>query len=109
MVWLGALGPDPLGGDLGQALGPTFAPVFGALGKSAAIWFMMFNMFHGTMQPLAGAARTLSQIAEDGLAPRFLAWRLRRTDVPWAATLATAGLAIVFLLIWILAASRTWR
>ena len=28
---------------------------------------MIFNMFHGTVQPLAGAARTLMQLAEDGL------------------------------------------
>ena len=110
VVWLGALGADALGGDLAQALGPTFAPLFGALGKSAAVWFVMFSMFHGTIQPLAGAARTLSQIAEDGLAPRFLAWRMRRTDVPWAATLVTAGFAIVFLLIgdpvWLIAAAN---
>ena len=76
VVWLGALGPEALGRDLGEVLGPTFAPVFGALAKSAAIGFMMFNMFHGTMQPLAGAARTLSQLSEDGLAPRFLSRRL---------------------------------
>ena len=41
-------GPDLLGGDLGQVLGPTFAPLFGALGKAVAMWFMMLNMFHGT-------------------------------------------------------------
>ena len=32
---------------------------------------MMLNMFHGTLQPLAGAARTLSQLADDGLLPAF--------------------------------------
>ena len=110
VIWLGALGADPLGGDLGQALGPVFAPVFGALGKSAAMAFMMLNMFHGTLQPLAGAARALSQISEDGLAPRFLALRLRGTDVPWVATMLTAGFAIVFLLIgdpvWLIAAAN---
>ncbi|WP_199541423.1 ATP-binding protein [Paraburkholderia kururiensis] len=109
LVWLGTLGPQPLGGDLGQVLGPTFAPVFGALAKSAAIWFMMFNMFHGTMQPLAGAARTLSQLADDGLAPRFLSTR-NCNDVPVNATLVTAGFAIGFLLIgdpiWLVAAAN---
>lgn len=109
VVWLGTLGPGPLGQDLGQVLGPTFAPVFGALAKSAAIWFMMFNMFHGTMQPLAGAARTLSQLADDGLAPRVLGYRSRR-DVPVVATLVTAALALVFLLIgdpiWLVAAAN---
>ncbi|MBI0328466.1 ATP-binding protein [Burkholderia plantarii] len=109
LVWLGTLGAWPLGGDLGQALGPTFAPVFGALAKPAALWFMMFNMFHGTIQPLAGAARTLSQIADDGFAPRWLSVRNRR-DVPVHATLATAGFAVVFLLIgdpiWLVAAAN---
>ncbi|MGA3302663.1 MAG: amino acid permease [Methylovirgula sp.] len=109
VVWLGALGPAALGKDLLEVLGPTFAPLLGSAAKSAAIGFMMFNMFHGTLQPLAGAARTLAQISEDGLAPRFLAWRLL-SDAPWAATLLTAGFAILFLLvgdpIWIIAAAN---
>jgi signal transduction histidine kinase/CheY-like chemotaxis protein/L-asparagine transporter-like permease/HPt (histidine-containing phosphotransfer) domain-containing protein len=109
LVWLGTLGPQPLGDDLGQVLGPTFAPVFGAFAKSAAIGFMMFNMFHGTIQPLAGAARTLSQLADDGLAPAALAAR-NRAGVPYVATLATALAAIVFLLIgdpiWLVAAAN---
>jgi diguanylate cyclase (GGDEF)-like protein len=70
---------------------------------------MMFNMFHGTLQPLAGAARTLSQLAEDGLLPRVLAHRLRN-DVPWVATVCTSGMSIVFLLIgdptWVVAAAN---
>jgi signal transduction histidine kinase/L-asparagine transporter-like permease/response regulator of citrate/malate metabolism len=109
LVWLATLGPNRLGEDLGQVLGPTFAPVFGAMAKSAAMWFMMFNMFHGTIQPLAGASRTLSQLADDGLAPRCLSWRTGN-DVPLVATLATAGFAIVFLLIgdpiWLVAAAN---
>ncbi|WP_345817290.1 amino acid permease (plasmid) [Paraburkholderia sp. PREW-6R] len=109
LIWLGTLGAKPLGDDLGQVLGPTFAPVFGAMAKSVAMWFMMFNMFHGTIQPLAGAARTLSQLADDGLAPRCLSWRTR-SDVPLVATLATAAFAIVFLLIgdpiWLVAAAN---
>ncbi len=52
VVWLGVLGPEPLGHDLAIVLGPTFAPLLGSFGKAAAIWFMMFNMFHGTLQPL---------------------------------------------------------
>lgn len=90
VVWLGVLGPEPLGTDLAMALGPTFAPLLGGFGKAAAIWFIMFNMFHGTLQPLAGAARTLAQLSEDGLLPRFLASRTS-TDCPWAATLLTAA------------------
>lgn len=109
VIWLGMLGTTPLEGDLSQTLGPTFAPLFGNLARSAAIWFMMFNMFHGTIQPLAGAARTLSQLAEDGLLPRVLA-RRSRTDTPWVATVFTAGMAIVFLLIgdptWLIAAAN---
>ncbi len=109
IVWLGVLGIKPLEGDLAQTLGPTFAPLFGNLARSAAIWFMMFNMFHGTIQPLAGASRTLSQLAEDGLLPSILALR-SRTDTPWVATILTATLAIVFLLIgdptWLIAAAN---
>ena len=109
VVWLGVLGPEQLGKDLALVLGPTFAPLLGSFGKAAAVWFIMLNMFHGTMQPLAGAARTLSQLSEDGLLPRFLAWR-SSTDCPWAATLLTAGMAIVFLMLgvplWIIAAAN---
>ena len=109
VVWLGVLGPEPLGHDLALVLGPTFAPLFGSAAKGAAIWFMTLNMFHGTIAPLAGAARTLSQLSEDGLLPRFLAQR-DRADAPLAATLLTAGMAIIFLLlgdpIWIIAAAN---
>ena len=109
LVWLGVLGPAQLGKDLALVLGPTFAPLLGSFGKAAAVWFIILNMFHGTMQPLAGAARTLSQLSEDGLLPRFLAWR-SRTDCPWAATLLTAGMAIIFLMmgvpIWMIAAAN---
>jgi len=110
VVWLGVLGPQALGQDLATVLGPTFAPLFGSFGKAAAIWFVMFNMFHGTLQPLAGAARTMSQLSDDGLLPRFLGLRLARTDCPWAATVLTAGCAIVFLMagdpIWMIAAAN---
>jgi two-component system, sensor histidine kinase len=109
VVWLGALGAEPLGKDLALVLGPTFAPLFGASAKAAAIWFMMLSMFHGTVQPLAGASRTLSQLAEDGLLPKFLALR-SKTDAPWVATLLTAGMSIFFLLIgdpiWLIAAAN---
>ncbi len=110
VVWLGALGVGPIGGELSRTLGPTFAPLFGGLAQTAAIWFMVFNMFHGTLQPLAGASRTLMQLAEDGLLPRILGLRLRRTDAPWVATLLTAGMSIVFLLsgdpTWVIAAAN---
>jgi diguanylate cyclase (GGDEF)-like protein len=113
LVWLGVFGApglsDANGVQLAYVLGPTFAPLFGGLAKSAAIWFMVLNMFHGTVQPLAGAARTLSQLAEDGLLPRTVE-RRNRFDVPWVATCLTAGAAIVFLLagdpIWMLAAAN---
>jgi len=109
VVWLGVLGPAQLGKDLMLVLGPTFAPVFGSFAKAAAIWFMMFNMFHGTLQPLAGATRTISQLAEDGLLPRALMKR-SRTDVPWVSTCLTTGMAIFFLVlgdpIWLVAAAN---
>ena len=109
IVWLGALGPEPLGRELAVVLGPTFAPLLGGAAKAAAIWFMIFNMLHGTIAALAGASRTLAQLSEDGLLPEFLAKR-SRTDAPWAATLLTAGMAIAFLLIgdplWLIAAAN---
>src|SRR5207247_4391590 len=96
VVWLGALGTGPIAGELMTSLGPTFAPLLGGAAKAAAIWFMVFNMFHGTLQPLAGAARTLSQLSDDGLLPRILS-RRSRFDVPFVATLLTAVMAIAFL------------
>jgi amino acid transporter len=97
VIWLSAIGGQGLEGDLTHTLGPTFAPLLGSSAKAAAIWFMVFNVFHGTLRPLAGASRTLAQLSEDGLLPRFLAWR-SRTDTPWVATLLTAGMSIAFLL-----------
>ena len=109
IVWLGMLGPESLTGDLAITLGPTFAPLLGSLGKAAAIWFMMFNMFHGTLAPLTGVARTLSQLAEDGLLPEFFAKRTRR-DCPWVAISLTGACSIVFLLLgdplWMIAAAN---
>lgn len=109
VVWLGAIGPAGVSGDLALTLGPTFAPLFGALGKSLALWFMMFNMFHGTLAPLTGVARTLSQLSEDGLLPEVFAVR-NKADCPWVAIVVTAGFAILFLLIgdpiWLVAAAN---
>ncbi len=109
VVWLGVLGPGPMGQDLASVLGPTFSPLLGAFGKAAAIFFVILNMFHGTLQPLAGAARTLSQLSEDGLVPRFLALR-NRNDSPWAATMLTAIGAMVFVVcgypLWMIAAAN---
>jgi PAS domain S-box-containing protein len=110
VVWLGALGVGPLTGDLALTLGPTFGPLLVGGARSAAIAFMVFNMFHGSLQPLAGAARTLMQLADDGLLPRVLGWRMRSTDAPWVATLLTAAMAILFLQTgdptWVLAAAN---
>ena len=109
IIWLGVLGPEALGQDLASVLGPTFAPLLGGAAKAAAVWFMIFNMFHGTIAALAGSSRTLAQLSEDGLLPEFLGKR-SRTDAPWAATLLTAGMAIAFLLIgdpvWLIAAAN---
>ena len=110
LVWLGTIGVEGMGSEqLSATLGPTFAPLLAGTAKAAAIWFMVANMFMGTMQPLAGAARTLSQLAEDGLLPRSWAKRSRR-DVPWVTTLITAGFAIGALLLgvptWMIAAAN---
>src|ERR1700730_1125444 len=96
VIWMGMFGPTALTRDLTHVLGPTFAPVFGGMAKAAAIWFMVLNMFHGTLTPVTGVARTLSQLSEDGLLPRILASRSRQ-DVPWVASALTAGMAIAFL------------
>lgn len=109
VIWLGTFGPGPLQGDLAAMLGPAFAPLLGGAAKGAAMWFMVLNMFHGTLQPLAGASRTLSQLAEDGLLPR--SWQRRnRFDAPYVTTLLTAVMAIVFLQsgdpTWVLAAAN---
>ena len=96
LVWLGSVGSDGMGGELMRTLGPTFAPLLAGGAKAAAIWFLISNMFMGTLQPLAGASRTLAQLSEDGLLPRSWANRTRR-DVPWIPTLLTAGLAIAAL------------
>ena len=109
LVWLGTIGSHGMGGQLIDTIGPTFAPLLAGGAKAAAIWFMVANMFMGTMQPLAGASRTLSQLSEDGLLPRSWARRNRR-DVPWVTTLLTAALAIGALLLgvptWMIAAAN---
>jgi|GEM_PF-2267413 len=109
LIWLGGLGSAPLTGDLSQTLGPTFAPLFGSAAKSIATWFMVFNILIGFGQPLAGASRTLSQLADDGLLPRVFGLR-SGYDVPWAATLITAATAIALLAtnlpIWVVAAAN---
>ena len=70
LVWLGSIGP---GGDGRRAhdarLGPTFAPLLAGGAKAAAIWFLIANMFMGTLQPLAGASRTLVPALRGRAAP----------------------------------------
>lgn len=109
VVWLGVLGSDALQGDLAVALGPTFAPLLGDVARAAAIWLMVFNGLHCVIQPLAGASRTLMQLAEDGLVPRLFGLR-SRLDVPWVSTLVTAAAAVALLLwggpLWLVAATN---
>ncbi len=97
VVWLGVFGETALQGDLFTLLGPTFAPLFGSFAKAAGIWFIAFNMFAGTIQPLSGASRTLSQLSEDGLLPRTFGYRHPKTDAPMVAIAVTAGASIAFL------------
>ncbi len=109
VVWLGVIGPGGLEGDLVATLGPTFAPLAGGAARAAVVGLIVLNMFTGTLQPLAGAARTLSQLSDDGLLPLVLGRRSRR-DVPWVATLLTAAMAVIFLLMgdptWLIAAAN---
>jgi signal transduction histidine kinase len=92
-----------------MVLGPTFAPLLGTFAKAAAVWFLMFNMFHDTIAPLSGATRTLLQLSEDGLLPRIL---MKRTssDAPSVSTLLMMIVALIFLWggepLWIIAAAN---
>lgn len=108
IVWLGCIGADGLSGNLAETLGPTFAPWFGTAGKALALVFIIFNLFHCTLAPLTGVARTLSQLSEDGLLPEAFALR-NRFDCPWVAIVFTASCAILFLLagdpVWLIAAA----
>lgn len=97
VVWHGVLGSAGMGRELSGVLGPTFAPIFGNAAKAAALWFILLNLLLGSLQPLAGAPRALSQLADDGLLPRAFSLRLRKTDAPWFATLFTSAMAITFL------------
>ena len=97
VVWLGVFGSGPLEGSLAGTLGPTFAPLFGGLAKAAAVGFVVFNMSCGTMQPLSGASRTLSQLSEDGLLPRSIGYRSARTDAPVVAICVTSAASLAFL------------
>jgi amino acid transporter/signal transduction histidine kinase len=110
IVWLGTIGSDAMAGDLAQTLGPTFGPLFGGAARAAATGFMMFNMFHGTIAPLTGVCRTLSQLADDGLLPECFSLRMKRTDAPWVAIGFTAALAMGGVLIndpiWFIAAAN---
>ncbi len=110
VVWLGVLGAGPLQGDLGNALGPVFAPLFGPLARAAAVWFIVLNLLHGTLQPMSGPSRTLLQLAEDGLLPWSFAKRSARTDAPWVAIIVTAAAASVVALmgapVWVIAAAN---
>ena len=108
VVWLGTLGPEPLGKELALVLGPTFAPLLSGAAMGAAIWLMIFNMLHGTIAPLAGASRTLMQLAEDGLLPEFL--RALAHGCAVARDTHHRRMAIAFLLIgdplWLIAAAN---
>src|SRR3954451_21996770 len=113
MVWLGVFGAHGIAGadstGLAHLLGPTFAPLVGSAAKSFAVWFLVLNMFHGTVQTLAGASRTISQLSDDGLLPRVIG-RRNGVDAPHIAILLTAGAAIVFLLagdpVWLIAGAN---
>jgi diguanylate cyclase (GGDEF)-like protein/PAS domain S-box-containing protein len=110
VIWHGALGAMPLGQDLSEGLGPTFAPLFGNAAKSVALWFIILNLLLCSLQPLAGAPRTLSQIADDGLLPKVFSLRSSKTDVPWFSTIFTSTMAIFFLYLgdplWLIAATN---
>ena len=99
VIWLGAFGPAALQLRLATALGPAFAPLVGGAAKAVAVWFVVLNLLTGVLQPLAGSSRTLSQLAEDGLLPRSLAFRHPATDAPVVAVVVTTVVAAAFVLV----------
>ena len=111
VIWLGAVGAPGLAhGQLSAAaLGPTLGPLVGGAAHGVFTAFLIMALLHGTLQPLAGASRTMAQLSEDGLVPRVLQ-RRNRNDAPHVATLLTAVAAIAFLLlgdpIWLIAAAN---
>ena len=55
VVWLGVLGPEAARRRISRPCSARRSRrCFGSFGKAAAIWFIMLNMFHGTLQPLGG-------------------------------------------------------
>jgi signal transduction histidine kinase/amino acid transporter len=110
IIWFATIGHGLLGGQLAHALPPVFAPLFGGHAHVAVLVFLLTALLAGTAQPLAGAARTLAQLAEDGLLPRTLAMRARGTDVPVNATILTAAAVVGLLVIgdplWLIAAAN---
>jgi signal transduction histidine kinase len=110
LVWFATLGPGPLAGNLADAAFRLLAPRLGATAHLVAFVFVIAAMLTCAAAPLAGAARTLAQVAEDGLLPRALARRSAVTDVPVNATILSAALAIALLLVgdpfWLLAGAN---
>jgi diguanylate cyclase (GGDEF)-like protein/PAS domain S-box-containing protein len=97
LVWLGTVGEGSLTRIFSGSLAPTFAPLLGGMAKSAAVWLLVLCTFEGTVQPIAGASRTLFQLADDGLLPAFLAKRSPRSSAPGPAIVIT-GIVVLAVL-----------
>src|SRR5579883_479560 len=72
-VWLGTIGAKVLT-DAVLPLDPTYAPLFGRLENVATILFLMSNAIIPCFVALTNCPRTLAQLADDGLMPRFFGW-----------------------------------
>ena len=79
VVWLGVFGAHGIAGadstDWPTCSVRPSPRCSGRRRRASPIWFMVLNMFHGTVQPLAGASRTISQLSDDGLLPRVIGRR----------------------------------
>lgn len=101
LIWLGSLGASALA-EAVTPINPVYAPLFGHAANIATGLFFLTNATVTCFEALNNSPRTLAQIADDGLMPEFFGWRTRR-DVPWVATLITAGAAVA--VVWINAPS----
>jgi len=98
VIWFGVLGAHGLAGPLDLALHPLYAKLPGLLGHLGALGLITLCLVQTTIHGLCGSPLTIAQLADDGMAPRIFSRRSGQ-DVPVAATLLTAAVAAILVLI----------
>lgn len=113
LVWYGTLGAEPLGKDFISVpdLSKIFVSSFGEKpAQLIAFLFLISSTLASTLTPLCSSPRTLAQLAEDGFIPKIFSRRTAKNQVPWVATLATGGVAIIIVIagtpVWLMAATN---